>query len=87
MMSPKELDAQSPVKIDEWLDIDGERCKELDPDRKNTKFFMKIGFEDKFLFTDISGRIWGRGSDNYYPFHFNIGKKLYGFRIAKKAAN
>ena len=87
-LSVQELDSQSPVKIDEWLDFDSEKCQDRDPDHSLTKTWMKIGFEDRFLFIDFSGRIWLKGSrDEYCPYHFNVGKKLYGFRIAKKALN
>ncbi len=85
-LSPTELDKQSLLKIDKWLDIDSEECKDKDPDYALTKRFLRILKDD--LFTDKLGRIWGRGEDSrFYPFHFNIGKKLYGFRVAKKAAN
>jgi len=85
-LSPTELDKQSLLKIDKWLDIDSEECKDKDPDYALTKDFMRILKDD--LFTDRDGRIWGLGEDGrFYPFHFNLGKKLYGFRVAKKAAN
>jgi hypothetical protein len=85
-LSTEELDKQSPVRIDLWLDIESEECKDKDPDIVLTKKWMKIGFEDKFLFTDSLGRVWGRGNEGrFYPYHFNIGKRLYGIRIAKKA--
>ena len=83
-----ELVKQSPVKIDKWLDIDSEECKDKDPDHALTKKWLKIGFEDKFLFTDAEGCIWGRGSEGrFFPYHFDYGKKLYGFRLSKTAAN
>ena len=84
----QELDKQSLIKIDKWLDIDSEECQDKDPDLALTKKWMKIGFEDKFLFADSLGRIWGRGNEGrFFPYHFNVGKKLYGIRIAKKATN
>jgi hypothetical protein len=87
-LPPAELDKQSPVKVDEWLDIESEKCKDKDPDLSLTKKWMKMGFESGFLFLDSLGRVWGVGNRKvFYPFHFNIGKVIYGFRIAKKAAN
>jgi hypothetical protein len=87
-LSPEELEKQSPIKIDEWVDIDSPKALELDPDHKLTKKWLKIGFEDKFLFTDSRGQIWGRGNDGrFFPYHFNVGKKLYGFRLSTLASN
>ena len=87
-ITPADLDKQSPIKIDKWLDIDSEECKEKDPDRALSKKWMKICMEDGFLFTDSLGRVWGRGETGVcFPYHFNVGKRLYGFRVSAKAAN
>ena len=87
--SPQELDAQSPIKINRWVDIDSEEFYELDEDPGLTKKFLRLGFQEPaFFFTDTLGRIWGKGENGkYYPYHFNRGKTLYGYRMAKKAAN
>lgn len=87
--SPQELDAQSPIKITRWVDIDSEEFYDLDDDPGLTKKFLRIGFrEPAFFFCDTLGRIWGKGENGiYYPYHFNRGKTLYGYRISKKAAN
>jgi hypothetical protein len=83
-----ELDKQSPVKIDKWLDLNSEECKQKDPDPLLTKKWLKIGAEAGFLFVDSLGRIWGRGKDNiFYPYHFDIGNKNYGFRLANMAVS
>lgn len=87
-ISPIELDSQSHIRIDKWLDLNSSECKEKDPNHFLTKKFLKIGIEDNFLFTDQLGRVWGKGkNNNYYPFHFNIGKTLYGIRLSNTAAN
>lgn len=91
--SPKELDAQSVIKIDEWLDVSSQRCKDIDDDYALTKRMLKVGFEEPaFLACDLDGRIFGRGENGrYYPFHFEYGhgdsKKLIGYRLSSKAAN
>lgn len=87
--SPTELDAQSPIQVDGWVDLDSERWREVDDDPGLTKKFIRIGFaEPAFFFTDSLGRIWGKGENGiYYPYHLDYGKKKYGIRIAKKAAN
>lgn len=88
-MSPAELDKQSPVHIDRWIDLDSQESKDLDPDRALTKKMVRIGFEDKWMITDTLGRIWGFNKEKniFFPFHFENGKELIGYRIAKNAAN
>lgn len=88
-ISTIDLDAQSVINIDYWIDVDSAEAKEKDSDRKITKKFMMIGFEEGVLFTDSSGRIWGYNKEKniYYPFHFEYENKLIGFKISKKAAN
>lgn len=88
-LSSKFLDEQSLVKIDRWVDIDSDECKVMDDDHDFTKKVQRMGFQDPpFLFTDSDGRIWGKGEgDRFYPFHFEYGKKLIGYRISKKASN
>jgi hypothetical protein len=86
--TPLELDIQSRVKIDKWLDIDSEECKDKDPDITLTKKWLRSGAENNFLFVDTLGRIWGTGDNGYYfPYHFEYGKKVYGFRLAVMASN
>lgn len=89
LLNPAELDKQSPVNIDRWIDIDSEEAKLKDEDRALTKKMIRIGFEDGWMHTDNDGRIWGydKGRNIYYPFHFEDGKKLLGYRMAKKAVN
>lgn len=87
-LPPQELDKQSVVRIDRWISVNSEEHKNKDPDIILTRKWMKIGFEEGILFLDTLGRIWGRGKDGrFYPYHFNIGKTFYGFRMAEKAAN
>ncbi len=88
-LSPKQLDEQASVHIDEWLDFDSERCKELDDNRPFTKKCMKVGFEAGMMVTDSLGRIWCKDSKTgqLHPFHFEYGKKRIGFKIATKASN
>ncbi len=84
--SPKSLDTQSKIKIDRWVEIDSEECSNLDPDVKLARGWVKKFLGD-FLFTDNDGRIWGESDNGYYPLHFEVGTRLYGYRISKKAAN
>lgn len=87
-ISHEELVKQSPVKLDSWVDVDSEEFREKDDDPSLTKKWLKIGFEDKWFFTDARGCVWARGSEGrFLPYHFTYGKKLIGFRIAKTAAN
>lgn len=87
ILSPIELDKQSDVTIDEWVDLDSSRWRDTDEDCSFTKktINMLLG-ED--LFTDSLGRLWIQSSGGkYYPFHYEYGKKKLGVRIAKKASN
>lgn len=87
--SPKELDAQSLIQLDGWVELDSEGWRDMDEDPSLTKKLLKIGFQEPaYLFLDLSGRVWGRGENGYwYPYHIEYGKKKYGIRISKKAAN
>ncbi len=86
-LTPEQLDQQCKVHIHKWLDMDSEDYKLRDDNIAFSKKCLRIGFEDGFLFVDKLGRVWGIGNDGFYPFHFEYGNKLYGYRIAKKAAN
>jgi len=92
-LSPDELKAQCPVKINRWIDLDSEDARMLDPDRGLTKKFLKIGMEGGLLFIAKNGEVWGKGRDGvYFPFHFELEQegrksKLIGYRICKKASN
>lgn len=88
VMSPRELDNQSTIQIDGWLDIDSEECRYKDTNFQLTKQWLRIGLEDKYLFLDSHGRVWGKGNnEKMYPYHITYGKKIYGIRVAKKASN
>ncbi len=90
-MTPNELDKQSPIIIDKWVDIDSSECKDLDDNPSFTKKIICLGFQEPaFLFTDSKGRVWGKpkhDGEQYFPLHMEIGKKKIGYRISKKAAN
>ena len=87
-LSPAVLDQQSEVKIDKWIDINSEECKDKDDNLKLTKSWLKMGVEDGYLQADRLGRIWGKGKEGkFYPYHLEYGKKLYGIRLAVVAAN
>lgn len=62
MLSVQQLDAQSPVKIDKWLDVESEECRDKDSDHALTKKWIKMlmSGDDPQLFTDNFGRIWGK---------------------------
>ncbi len=88
--APKDLDAQSKIMIDEWIDVDSERCKEIDDDYLLTKKMVRLLYakEPAYLFTDSLGRLFGKGEDGfYYPFHTEYNGKLIGYKLSKMAAN
>lgn len=87
--SPKALDAQSIIIIDEWVVLDSPKHKETDEYYSFSKQLLQTGSENGFLQIDSLGRIWVRAEkdDQFYPYHFERGNKLYGLRIATQAAN
>jgi len=88
MKTPKDLDKQSSVYLDEWVDIDSDKWKKLDDNKIFSKKILRLGFEGGTLFTDNLGRVWGNAKDgSFYPLHFEVGEKKYGYRLSKKAMN
>lgn len=87
--TPKELDAQSKIKVDRWIEVGSEEWKELDDNPSFTKKCIKLGFmEPAYFFADALGRIWGKGEDGlYYPFHFKSFGAIIGYRMSTRAAN
>lgn len=87
--TPEELDKQSEIQLDGWVEVGSERWREVDDDPALTKRWLRMGFmEPPFFFTDSLGRVWGKGENGkWYPFHTEYGKKKYGFRISTKATN
>ena len=86
--SPKALDAQSIIIIDEWVVLDSPKHKETDADYVSSKKMLETGSGNGFLKIDSLGRIWVHGAhEEMYPYHYEYGSKLYGLRIATAAAN
>ena len=86
-LTTKSLDQQSSVRIDKWIELDSEEWKNVDDNPSFTKKCIKIGFEEKFIFTDSLGRLWCKGSNCYHPFHLEYKNCYYGLKISAKAAN
>lgn len=87
-LTPAQLDAQCSVpRMHEWLDIDSEKAKRLDDYYFLTKKWLRFGIEGGVMFVDSLGRIFGKGKDGFYPYHFEHQGRLYGYRIAMRAAN
>jgi hypothetical protein len=85
---PAELDQQSPIRLDGWVELGSERWREVDDNHHLTKNWVKM-LMGETLFPDSLGRLWGRSKDQtmYYPLHVEYGKKKYGIRMSTKAAN
>jgi|GEM_PF-6108288 len=93
-LTPKQLDQQSLVHIDKWVDLGSEEHLYMDNDVALTKKWINMGLKDAetpaFLAVDSSGRIWSAKPNEkgkYYPFHFEYGKKLIGIKNSKVASN
>ncbi len=90
MLTPNQLDAQSKIQVDRWVEVESDECRTLDDNYSLTKKMIRKLYEEQpaYLFTDSLGRLFGKGVDGlYYPFHFESYGKLIGYRLAKKAAN
>jgi hypothetical protein len=88
--SPKELDKQSAIYLDGWVDLDSERWRQVDEDPALTKKWIAMLTKgpDAYLKLDSDGRIWGKARDgHWYPYHIECLNRKYGIRIPKKAAN
>jgi hypothetical protein len=86
-LTPAQLDQQCQVSIHEWLDINSDKARQLDEYYFCTKRWLRFGVEGGVMFIDKLGRVFGKGKDGYYPYHFEYKNKLYGYRIAVRAAN
>lgn len=75
VMTPEQLDAQSAIKIDKWVDLESEDAKLMDDNRDLTKKMLRIGFEEGVMITDSDGRVWGHDPKGgpWFPFHFEYG--------------
>ncbi len=90
MLTPNQLDAQSKIQVDRWVEVESDECRTLDDNYSLTKKMIHMLHDKKpaYLFTDSLGRLFGKGTDGlFYPFHFEYNGKLIGYRLSKKAAN
>jgi hypothetical protein len=89
MMNPSQLDRQSPIQIHEYVEIGSPRWRELDETPDFTKKVIRYGLEDGYIFLDSLGRVWCKWErgDTYTPLHFEVGNRLYGYKMSSKAAN
>jgi hypothetical protein len=87
--NPKELDAQSPIKIDEWLELGSEKHLQIDDDPSLTKkWFMLLTKNPAYILLDNLGRSWCKNDNGKFcPYHIENGDKKYGIRFSQKASN
>lgn len=88
-LTPAQLDAQSPVRMSEWIDIHSERARQIDDMYSITLKWMRIAVEGNILFADRLGRLWGKTDKVgiYSPYHFEYGASLIGYRVSAQASN
>lgn len=89
-LSPAALDAQSPIKIDEWVVVNSDKHKETDEDYLSSEQMLLTGAENGFLKVDNLGRIWARGpGEEFLPYHYDskTGNQFLGLRILAFAVN
>lgn len=80
-MTPAELDAQSPIKVNRWVDVHSDECKIIDDGTHDfTLLCIKYGMEDGSMFTDSLVRLWGKwGNGPCHPFHAEYGSQIIDF--------
>lgn len=83
-LNSKDVEKNSKIKIDRWIDINSAEFKKTDKYPAFTKRTLELGL-GSFLFTDELGRIWAKGTDCYYPFHDEYKGENIGYRIVAKA--
>lgn len=87
-LSPAQLDAQGRVQITEWVDINSPKAQELDDDPVLSVKWLVLGVQSGFICIDTMGRLWGAGDHgSYYPYHFQHGTNLYGYKVSTRASN
>lgn len=87
-MPPSQLETQSQIKIDEWLEIDSDKWKRLDDTPAFTKKVISYGLEDGWMVINNQGQLYCKWNDKpSVPFHFTLGSKTYGYKMSKRAAN
>jgi hypothetical protein len=87
-LTPQQLDSQCGVVISEWIDINCARAQEIDDDQELSVKWLKIAAEAGMLRVDLFGRLWGSVGDNvWFPYHFEHGNKLVGYKLSSMAAN
>jgi hypothetical protein len=87
-LTPQQLDKQNSVLIDSWIDINCARAQEWDNDHDLSIKWMKMAAEAQMLRIDTQGRLWGESGDGkWFPYHFEHGNKLVGYKLSSLAAN
>ena len=89
--SPKELEAQSSIHVDEWVEVGSPRFHKLlaEEDQYSFYYILQVGLrEPPFLLTDSLGRLWGKGNgDKWFPFHDIIRGKVIGYVLPSKVVH
>lgn len=89
-MSPKDLDAQSVIQVDEWVDLGSQKHRDTDEWYVLSTSLLEKSSENGFLKIDSLGRLWVHGIDQeFLPYHYDskAGNQFLGLRIATAAAN
>jgi len=87
-LTSMQLDSQSCIQLDGWVEVGSEQAKRLDQDHALAIEWLHMGSQDGWFVVDTQGRIFGKSLDNnYFPYHFESGDKKYGYRMSTLAAN
>lgn len=90
-LTPQELDAQSTIKVERWVDLNSQEMYEMDDMPYLTKHWLELGINNRYFFTDVQGRVWYKSpfdsSMPYEPYRFTYYGKEYGIRMSEKATS
>lgn len=88
-LTPVELDAQSPIKVERWVDIDSREMQEMDDMPTLTRNWLQIGMKQDVFKLDSQGRVWYQINKNepYQPFTFTYYGREIGIRMSVMATN
>lgn len=78
----KETTEQTPVNIDQWIDMDGADFKRIE---KHTfvRKIVTVGIQGGVITVDKAGYMW----QGTIPVHAELDGKFVGLRYSAKAAN
>ncbi len=88
-LTPSQLDRQNKIPVNEWVDLDSPRARQVDDDYPLTIKWLKLAIEAGHIHVDSHGRLWGKDRDGtgFAPYHIEHMGSVIGYRVLKRAKN